>query len=156
MGVLSGFGEAMRRLRERRGISSQLALAEAAGVSLGTVNKLETGKRLPDFQTTEALLDAMGFDLHDVARALDEVKGRAPQRTEAEADPRVVAAITNHWKHGDREWLLGYAAAVIDPEEPGSHERFAASVEVAASELGRFVLSQMAAPRPKSDDESSN
>lgn len=142
-------------MREALG-AKQEEIARRAGITPAMLSRYERGARWPHWTTLESVLDALGATLYDLARALDEAEGRAPQRTEAEADPRVVAVLTQRWTKNDADWILGYAAAVIDPEEPGSHERFAASVEVAASELGRFVLSQMAAPRPKSDDKPSN
>jgi transcriptional regulator with XRE-family HTH domain len=42
-----GFGERMRRLRELRGYKSQAAFARQLGLSNMTVNRHETGKRLP-------------------------------------------------------------------------------------------------------------
>lgn len=70
--AMDGLGLAMKNLRVRAGFTSQQSFAKRAGVAIGTVNKMETGSRLPDCETLGALLDAAGATLRDLA---DEIEG---------------------------------------------------------------------------------
>lgn len=60
-------------LRERRLLSgmAQAALANAAGVSLPTVQNLEAGKGNPSVQTLEALFEVLGLRLEMVPACAD-------------------------------------------------------------------------------------
>lgn len=151
----SSIGPALASMREALR-AKQEEVAKRAGITPAMLSRYERGARTPHWSTLESVLDALGATLHDLARAIDEVEGRVPQRSAATADARWVAAITNHWRKTD-DWLAGFAAAVVDPEERGSHDRFAASIEVAASEIARYVLGLLATQLPgDNDDEPSN
>lgn len=132
MGVLDGFGEAMRHLRERSGFASQGSLADASGVSLGTVNKLETGRRLPDFQTIEALLGAMKADLPTLADELLRVqRGNGAAGGPSQPDPQMVRWIA--WtlrERVDAEAILA-ALGIGSSSDPQAGAARASFVEAA-------------------------
>ena len=69
---------ALRKIRKDRGLT-QGSWAEAAEVSLGSVNRYERG-RLPDLAVLGQLLESVDADLHDLQDALDEVTGRERRR----------------------------------------------------------------------------
>lgn len=73
---LTGLGSALRRLRERRGLT-QRGLAQRAGLSDAAISKIENGRRLPDGSSLSSIMAALAIDLHELALALDEVNGRA-------------------------------------------------------------------------------
>jgi transcriptional regulator with XRE-family HTH domain len=54
MALRDELGRAIRSERERRGMS-QSALAEAVGVSLQSIGKIERGRSAPSFDTLEAI-----------------------------------------------------------------------------------------------------
>lgn len=68
---LEPFGVRLRRLRKERGLSQQ-QLAEAAGINLAFVSRLETGSRFPSHETNVALAHALGVE----ERYLREGEGR--------------------------------------------------------------------------------
>ncbi|SNR26748.1 helix-turn-helix domain-containing protein [Actinomadura mexicana] len=74
--VLAGVGPRLRRLRQERGVTLS-ALAEATGISVSTLSRLESGKRRPSLELLLPLAQA-----HQVP--LDELVG-AP----AVGDPRI-------------------------------------------------------------------
>lgn len=86
---LEGLGPALRLLRTRRpgGAWNQAQLAKASGVSGDTMNKIENGKRMPDTNTLNAILKAVGANVWQLAAALDEANGRCPPGA---ADGRVL------------------------------------------------------------------
>ncbi len=58
----------VRRLRQERGLTLQ-ALADAAGVHISQIQKLESGERQFDrlsARTAVAIADALGVDVHDL------------------------------------------------------------------------------------------
>jgi transcriptional regulator with XRE-family HTH domain len=63
-------GQAIREMREQRG-QTQEELASAAGITFGTVNRLESAKSAPAWATVRALLDALDYSLADLAKAID-------------------------------------------------------------------------------------
>jgi transcriptional regulator with XRE-family HTH domain len=54
----------------------QEELASAAGITFGTVNRLESAKSAPAWATVRALLDALGYSLADLATAIDAAERR--------------------------------------------------------------------------------
>ena len=54
----------------------QIDLPDRGGPPLGTVSKLEAGIHRPDTATLEAYLDALGVDVHALAAALDQARGK--------------------------------------------------------------------------------
>lgn len=140
MGALDKFGEALRLLRSQRGITSQSELAAKSKLAVTTVNKIETGKRLPDLGTTEALLKALSADLYDLARALDTVNQRVPATRPGRAHPDWVAALSR--RGIDQEALWGFALGVLDRGKPDAEADFIASVEAAAHEIARAAIAE--------------
>jgi transcriptional regulator with XRE-family HTH domain len=57
----TGFGVALKRLREAAGLSQQ-ELAERSGLNIGGVTKLEQGQREPAWPTVLKLAAALGVD----------------------------------------------------------------------------------------------
>lgn len=78
-----GFGEALRALRERHGLT-QFDLSRSSGISQSTVSALETGKQRPWPSTRRALASAFNMTLE----TFDEQTMRGPraQESAAEAD----------------------------------------------------------------------
>ena len=68
-------GQAIRQMREQRG-QTQEELASAAGITFGTVNRLESAKSAPAWATVRALLDALDYSLADLANAIDAAEHR--------------------------------------------------------------------------------
>ena len=68
-------GQAIRQMREQRG-QTQEELASAAGITFGTVNRLESAKSAPAWATVRALLDALDHSLADLAKAIDAAEPR--------------------------------------------------------------------------------
>jgi len=68
-------GEAIRHMREQRG-QTQEELASAAGITFGTVNRLESAKSAPAWATVRALLDALDYSLADLAKVIDAAERR--------------------------------------------------------------------------------
>jgi transcriptional regulator with XRE-family HTH domain len=58
-------GEKIRGLRIRKRLTQQ-RLAQAAGLSLTQVSRIETGAHRPRFSTLEALAEALGVDADDL------------------------------------------------------------------------------------------
>jgi transcriptional regulator with XRE-family HTH domain len=68
-------GQAIRQMREQRG-QTQEELASAAGITFGTVNRLESAKSAPAWATVRVLLDALDHSLADLAKAVDAAERR--------------------------------------------------------------------------------
>jgi transcriptional regulator with XRE-family HTH domain len=58
-------GAAIRRLREQRGVTQEDA-AHDAGVTVGTLSKLERGESDPRWTTIERVAAALGVSLRDL------------------------------------------------------------------------------------------
>ncbi|MGC2375369.1 MAG: helix-turn-helix transcriptional regulator [Solirubrobacteraceae bacterium] len=63
-------GATVRRLREERGFSREV-LAVAAGVTTGTLARLELGQSDPAWSSVEAVADALGLSLAELAAAVE-------------------------------------------------------------------------------------
>lgn len=84
----AGLGEALRRLREDRGLT-QKELAQRSGTARRVVNSWETGRNLPRVPTLEGALEALGADLFELLGTIEAVNGRPPVRFHRLlADPR--------------------------------------------------------------------
>jgi transcriptional regulator with XRE-family HTH domain len=68
-------GQAIRQMREQRG-QTQEELASAAGITFGTVNRLESAKSAPAWATVRALLGGLDHSLADLAKAIDAAERR--------------------------------------------------------------------------------
>jgi len=62
-------------MREQRGLTQE-ELASAAGVTFGTVNRLESAKSAPAWATVRALLNALDRSLAELAKAIDAAEPR--------------------------------------------------------------------------------
>jgi transcriptional regulator with XRE-family HTH domain len=62
-------------MREQRG-QTQEELASAAGITFGTVNRLESAKSAPAWATVRALLGGLDHSLADLAKAIDAAERR--------------------------------------------------------------------------------
>jgi putative transcriptional regulator len=65
--VPSGLGKAIRRLRTE-GDLTQEGLAHAAGTTAATISAIERGLSNPSWGTVEAIADALGVTMVEVAR----------------------------------------------------------------------------------------
>lgn len=63
-------GRAIRQLREKRGLTQE-ELATHAGMTFGTVSRLESAKSAPAWATVRALLATLDLSLSDLARAVE-------------------------------------------------------------------------------------
>lgn len=66
----SALGRAIRQLREQRGLTQE-ELATHAGMTFGTVSRLESAKSAPAWATVRALIDTLDVSLGDLARAVE-------------------------------------------------------------------------------------
>ena len=73
--ILSGLGQAIRWLRDRRG-RKQYEVAEAAGITKGMLSAYETGRQRPSLETLEKVLDTLGCDLNDLHNAIQIINGK--------------------------------------------------------------------------------
>lgn len=64
-------GERLKKVRKDRGYT-QVSLAEALGVSKGSVAMWETGKRNPEFETLDALLTLLDVRYDYLTRKSNE------------------------------------------------------------------------------------
>jgi transcriptional regulator with XRE-family HTH domain len=69
-GASPSLGVAIRRLREERGITQE-DLAHDAGVTTGTLSKLERGESNPGWSTVERIAGALDVSLVELARAVE-------------------------------------------------------------------------------------
>ena len=67
-GIREGFGAALRRFREDRGMS-QDELAARAGMPQGTISAIERGTRAPGVDTLWKMVQGLGVSPNDVYRA---------------------------------------------------------------------------------------
>jgi transcriptional regulator with XRE-family HTH domain len=63
-------GRAIRQLREQRGLTQE-ELATHAGMTFGTVSRLESAKSAPAWATVRALLETLDVSLSDLARTIE-------------------------------------------------------------------------------------
>jgi transcriptional regulator with XRE-family HTH domain len=72
-------GQAIRRLRERRGLTQE-ELATHAGMTFGTVSRLESAKSAPAWATVRALVTTLRYSITELATEI-EVCERTKQPT---------------------------------------------------------------------------
>jgi len=63
-------GRAIRRLRERRGLTQE-ALATHAGMTFGTVSRLESAKSAPAWATVRALAETLECSFSELAAEIE-------------------------------------------------------------------------------------
>lgn len=160
MKVLEGLGPALRELRERRDLT-QTELAEKAKISYTQISRYENGTEKPSMPSLDAVLYGLGFELHDLAHALDQVNGRGPKSRIGTPRRQWVAALSTRGL--DRDALWGLAFGAMQRDDPAASDDFVASVEAAAAELAREAwreagasyepVDMVAEPEPEPDDE---
>ncbi|GAA4388410.1 XRE family transcriptional regulator [Actinomadura sp. NPDC048032] len=118
--VLAGVGPRLRRLRQERNVTLA-ALAEATGISVSTLSRLESGKRRPSLELLLPLAQA-----HQVP--LDELVG-APAVGDPRIRPRplrmhdmVVLPLTR--RPGGVQAFKMVVPERIPPPEPRTHEGY--------------------------------
>ena len=90
---LAGYGEAIRRLRERAGLN-QSQLAKRARIGLRTLQRCESEEGFPALDTVDALLVALGIGLADLARELDAQRdGHVAESSAAYGPPAAVVEV---------------------------------------------------------------
>jgi predicted ATPase/DNA-binding XRE family transcriptional regulator len=77
-GAMTAFGDELRLLRRRSGLSQE-ALAGQAGLSTEAVSLLERGRRTPRVTTVRLLADALGLDADARAQLLATLASSAPR-----------------------------------------------------------------------------
>ena len=65
-------GEAVRQLREKRGITQE-RLAQDAGVTTGTVSLVERGRSNPSWGTVRALAHGLGVSMGELGKLADQL-----------------------------------------------------------------------------------
>lgn len=66
-------GAAVRRLREKRGMTQE-ALAQEAGITTGTVSLIERGQSNPAWGTVNAIAAALGVSMGELAKQVERVR----------------------------------------------------------------------------------
>jgi transcriptional regulator with XRE-family HTH domain len=70
----SALGDAVRQLREKRGITQE-RLAQDAGVTTGTVSLIERGRSNPAWGTVKAIADGLKVSMAELAARADKNEG---------------------------------------------------------------------------------
>ena len=83
--VLHGFGPALRRLREKAGLT-QTEVEARTGIAQSRLSRYENGRKLPDLNTLDRLLDCYGENLAGLNRALEEAQGAPPAAAASDAE----------------------------------------------------------------------
>lgn len=60
----------LKRLREERQITQE-ALAYNAGLSVGTLGRIEVGRTAPSWDSVRRIIDALGVSLSELAKAVE-------------------------------------------------------------------------------------
>jgi transcriptional regulator with XRE-family HTH domain len=132
--AFEGLEAALRELRNRRELT-QAELSQRAGIGATQVSRYETGSEKPSITSLSAVLDALGFEVHDLAHALDQVNGRGPKSRIGTPRQQWVAVLAARGL--DRDALWGLAFGALQRDDPAAGDDFVASVEAAAAELAR-------------------
>jgi transcriptional regulator with XRE-family HTH domain len=66
-------GLAIKKLREARDLTQE-ELASQAGMTFGTVSRLESAKSAPAWATVMQLIDALGVSLPDLAKTVEKAR----------------------------------------------------------------------------------
>lgn len=68
-----GLGEAVRLLREKRGITQE-RLAQDAGVTTGTISLVERGRSNPAWGTVRALASGLGVSMVEIVKLAEKIE----------------------------------------------------------------------------------
>jgi transcriptional regulator with XRE-family HTH domain len=71
-------GLAIKELREARDLTQE-ELASRAGMTFGTVSRLESAKSAPAWATVMQLIDALGVSLPALAQAVENARQSLPE-----------------------------------------------------------------------------
>lgn len=80
-------GKALRLLRARKN-TTQVSIADRAGLTKAMLSCYETGAQLPSMQSLASTLQALGADFHDLQDALDQVQEQDLQPEPQEEAPK--------------------------------------------------------------------
>ena len=115
--VLSGFGHALRWMRDRHS-RKQYQVAKAAGITKGMLSAYETGRQKPSLDTLGKLLETLGCDLYDLHNALQIVNGRPLQPRGRETDGgRIPVSVEGSLAATNVRQVLGLASPLGPDEE---------------------------------------
>ncbi|MCB1055674.1 MAG: helix-turn-helix transcriptional regulator [Acidobacteria bacterium] len=116
MGEFAGIGKALKRLRQRRGVSQQ-ELAAASGLTAPMISNYELGKVVPQIPTLDAVLKALGADRFELINTLEEVNGRPRRHLALEAPPSPESEVLEILGLGD-----------LDPQEQVQYLRLLTAI----------------------------
>jgi transcriptional regulator with XRE-family HTH domain len=68
-----GLGEAVRLLREKRGITQE-RLAQDAGVTTGTISLVERGRSNPAWGTVRAVASGLGVPMVEIVKLAEKIE----------------------------------------------------------------------------------
>ena len=74
------FGEALRLLRIRQGLSQTDASKRQGAPDFRTLSHWETRRKMPSLRLLRTYLESLGLDFCDLQEALHQVEGTAPKR----------------------------------------------------------------------------
>ena len=60
----------LKQLREQRGITQEM-LAYRAGLSVGTLGRIEVGRTAPSWDSVQRIIEALGVTLADLAAVIE-------------------------------------------------------------------------------------
>lgn len=83
-----GIGKALALLMQEARIDNKTEIARRGKIPGSAVTRAISGETVPTIPTLDGFLAALGKTPHDLARALDEVAGRAPVHEPAPVAPR--------------------------------------------------------------------
>lgn len=63
----------LKRLREDRGVTQE-TLAYKAGLSVGTLGRIEVGRTAPSWDSVTRIIDALGVTLSELAAAIEALR----------------------------------------------------------------------------------
>lgn len=138
MASRAAFGKALRKVRLDHGAKQEEA-ARAGGVSETALNRAETGKSYPTGETLVGVLDGLGSNFHELARALDVVEGRVVDAPPGVARPAWVAMMM---RNGIRADVLEGIALGALREANGAADLVASAIE-AARQIAEAALAEV-------------
>ena len=128
----TNLGEAVRRLRERAGMSLR-ALAEQTGFSASFMSQVENGQASPSISSLEKIAAALGVTLGQFFNAAE---ASSPPVVRAASRPRIKA----EWSKADIEALGGSAGVRLEPVVVTLHPGGSSGKHVRAVMHEQFAL----------------
>lgn len=136
--LISGYGLVFRLMRERAGLT-RVDLAERAGVSDGTLGRIEREVGPPTIETLAQALHAMGVSLIDFAVALERQRHGGSAQVPGRARPEWVGLFRRNGV--DSRVLTGAALAAMS--DPDGAADLVASAILAAREMAEEAVSEV-------------